>query len=228
MRKLVLYGIVLGLSITVFLQMPGTNVNGSAEIKMAIVFISDYDGVDQNELDKGCDFYDHLINDGKGHCEVIFLAPEGTTRSDGLPTKSNLMGAFDLVANDPNSDKDVVIWISDHHGAHVESTYLQLTDGKLYSSDMDDYMDDMVYQDLTFILNGAKSGLLGPDLYEEGRTIMSSMKSDQTNDPDEFDIARSLVDPSADTDEDGEVSYKEAFTMEKSLLNNQDPQIWED
>lgn len=225
LRKLTLFGLVLGLSLSIFVNMPGTEVNGSEDMKMAIVLVSDWNGYDQDEVDKATDFYDHLISEGNGHCEVIFLAPDGTERSDGGPTRSNLVSAFELVANDTNSNKDVVIWISDHQGAIIES-YLQLDGGKLYSSDMDTWMDDMVYEDLTLILGGERSGLAGSDLCQNGRTIMSSMGPNQEVD-DGFDIARSLSDPSADSDGDGEVSYKEAFNNEKSYLTDQDPQIWE-
>jgi len=89
-----------------------------------------------------------------------------------------------------------------------------------------DWFDETEYQELTVILNGNRSALAGSDLSGTDRDILCSMGSTQSFQTDQFNITRSLEDPTADSNSDGEVSYMEAFLKEDQNLqfDTQDPE----
>jgi hypothetical protein len=90
--------------------------------------------------------------------------------------------------------------------------------GQISASTIDGWLDDVTCSEMTVILNGEKSALAGPALDTTSRDVICSMKSDQTYCPDNFDIASSLDDPNADANNDGTITYIEAYENEKDLL----------
>ncbi|MGA1821925.1 MAG: hypothetical protein ACMUIG_05305 [Thermoplasmatota archaeon] len=224
---LAIFGLVTGL----ILYSPVSFVTGEdMEEGLALIVVSDYAGGCHSETQKGIDFYDHLIQKGYGHGDIVLLAPTGVPNRDNSPTKTNIVSALQDIADDTDDEKEVVIWISDHIGAETNSTFFRFTDGNLATSDMDDELDEIECGDMTVIIGGSYSGLAGPDLYETGRTIITSMDDDQDYTPDLFDIARGLRTPSADSNDNGIISFREAYASEVSQISwsGQYPMIWED
>ncbi|MDG6226271.1 MAG: hypothetical protein QCI82_12305, partial [Candidatus Thermoplasmatota archaeon] len=68
------------------------------------------------------------------------------------------------------------------------------------------------------------------DLADPSRGVICSMGWNQTFDPDNFNITRSLEDPTADLDSDGIVDYIEAYNKEVENLSGtgQYPVLFQD
>ena len=193
---------------------------------MAIIIVSE--NTEASELGKAVSFYDHLLDEGYGPDNVLFLTPSSVPGSDGTANLSNIVDGFDYLIEDEENDKDVVIYISDHCSGIINGALFEFSGDTLEVSTIDGWIDDMKFDDLTFIIGGERSGLAGPELEADDRVIMSSMGSDEMSTPDLFNITRSLENDDADLNNNGEVSFVEAFYYEKSLLQvgTQTPQIW--
>ncbi len=193
---------------------------------MAIIIVSE--NTEASELGKAVSFYDHLLNGGYGPDNVLFLTPSSVPGSDGISNLYNIEEGFESLIKDREKDKDIVIYISDHCGGIINGALFEFSGDILEVSTIDGWIDDMKFDDLTFIIGGERSGLAGPELEENDRVIMSSMGSFEMSTPDQFNITRSLENKDADLNNNGEVSFVEAFYYEESLLQNEDqtPQIW--
>jgi hypothetical protein len=82
---------------------------------------------------------------------------------------------------------------------------------------MDYLLDQMQYQEMNIVLNGNRSALAGSTLSGTSRTIICSMGVNSSFEEDQFDIARGLNDQTADTNNDGHVSYSEAYWKERTI-----------
>ena len=193
---------------------------------MAIIIVSE--NTEASELGKAVSFYDHLIDEGYGPDNVLFLTPSSVPGSDGTANLSNIEDGFDSLIEDDEEDKDILIYISDHCGGMINGATFEFSNETLNVSTIDIWMDEMVFDDLTFIIGGDRSGLAGPELEADDRVIISSMGSDEMSTPDLFNITRSLECAWADFNNDGHVSYIEAFLREKYRLffEPQTPHIW--
>ena len=200
--------------------------DGSSSSDLALIVVSDYGGTDQFELDKALDLYNYLLDDGFSADNILFLADDSATGIDDVPDLDNIEDGFDWLKENADCNTDVIIYISDNLHGTQSDPYFRFSDGNLYASKIEDWVDDITFDELTFIGTGPHSGLFGKDLKDTDRTIMASMKANEDATPDEFDIVRGLNDPSADTNNDGMVSFEEAFYKESSTVTGQTPQIW--
>ncbi len=193
---------------------------------MSIIIVSE--NAEASELGKAVSFYDHLIDEGYGPDNVLFLTPSSVPGSDGISNLYNIEEGFDSLIEDKQKDKDIVIYISDHCGGIINGALFEFSGETLEASTIDGWIDDMRFDDLTFIIGGDRSGLAGSELEDDDRVIMSSMGSYEMSTPDQFNITRSLENDDADLNGNGEVSFVEAFYYEKYLLENgaQTPQLW--
>ncbi len=180
------------------------------------------------EEEKALYFYDHLIDEGYDSERIDFLAYDNTTNSDRISNVSNIEDSFDSLINNSDPNKEIVIYIADHEQGTRGNSYFEFVDGNISSSTLDGWMDEISCSELTVILLGNRSGLSGDTLSDINRLVMSSMRYDETNYPDHFNITRSLKDPLSDSDGDGEVSFEEAFWKERDLImgSGQTPCIW--
>ncbi len=208
----------------------GSSIGETSVEKHAIIIVSSYGAPDAHEVEKADDLYGHLIEDGYSPDNIDFLTPYNIAGSTGISHVDDVEASFDRIVDNSNS-KEVVIYVSDHSKRTLSlgDVVFQFDDGDISTSTIDSWIDDMVYNDITIIVGGDRSGLAGPELFETGRVVMSSMDYDEVVDEDQFDIARSLNDPDADADGDGEVTFTEAFDNEVTLLasSDQTPRIWE-
>ncbi|MCK5773550.1 MAG: hypothetical protein KAH57_07150 [Thermoplasmata archaeon] len=193
---------------------------------MAIIIVSE--NAEASELGKAASFYGHLLNGGYCSDNVLFLTPSSVPGSDGTSNLSNIEDGFGSLVEDNETDKDVVIYISDHCGGCIDGAIFEFSNGTLNVSTIDGWIDDMTFDDLTFIIGGDRSGLAGPELEGDDRVIISSMGSDEMSTPDRFNITRGLESAWADFNNDGHISYIEAFISEKIrlLLEPQTPRLW--
>ncbi len=202
------------------------NVDAQNSDDKALIIVSSYNGTNQFELDKAIDLYDYLIDRGLQKEDIQFLCTGTLAIRDGDPTTSNIVNGFEWLAEDATTNSDVFIYVSDHTHAISSDPFYRFSDGNIYSSDIEDWLDDISYSTLNYITLGDHSGLIGSDLTDTDRTVISSMGSAQSVSIDAFDIARGLADTEADTDNDGIVSFEEAFYSEENLITGQDPVIW--
>ena len=193
---------------------------------MALVVVSG--NTESSELGKAVSFYDYLLDEGYSPDNILFLTPSSVPGSDGTSNLSNVEDGFDALVDDDEEDKDIVIYISDHCGGYVDHATFEFSSETLNVSTVDGWIDDMIFDDLTFIIGGGRSGLAGPELDGSGRVIISSMSSTDQSFPDQFNMTRGLECGRADFNNDGRVSFIEAFFMEKFMLffEDQTPQIW--
>jgi hypothetical protein len=203
------------------------NGEGSTVERKCLIIVSGHGGYSQHELGKASSFRDHLLED-ISEDDIKYLTDPDDPDSDGPANVSNIENAFDWLKDECDSNTEVLVYIFDHIVIiNSEETFL-FDDGNITASAIDSWLDDVSYSKTTIILNGERSGLGGPDLTGSYRDVICSMRSYQTNDPDLFNITRSLKDPSADLDSDGVVSFVEAFWNEVILLRGtgQDPVLF--
>lgn len=192
----------------------------------AIIVVSDLNGYDDDELGKALSFYDYLIEEGFTTSNIEFLVDDGVPGQDDEGSKSNVESALSSLAND-TSIKNIIIYISDNGHAGVNTDYYQFEDGNLSKPYIEAWMDDMTYNELTYISMGNHSGLFGNSLLDDDRVIIASMDPTESVDPDNFNITRSLEDPLNDDNNDNWVSFEEAFYAERDLVGvYQTPMIW--
>ncbi len=151
---------------------------------------------------------------------MVYLTDTGRPGSDDFATVSNVEDAFSWLINNCDSNTRVNVYIMDHVQMIDNQPWFRFEDGTISASTMDGWLDQVSCSDMTVILNGERSALCGPALDGSSRDVICSMGSDQNYCPDNFDIAESLGDPTADTDSDGVVSYVEAYEKEKALLQS--------
>ncbi len=153
---------------------------------------------------------------------LCVITEDSRTGCDDDPTISNIEEAFSWLENTSESSSQPVIYISDHVIWTMGNATFQFSDGNLSANTIDGWLNSTQYQDLTMILNGNRSALAGPDLKDSSREIFCSMRSTQSFDEDLFNITRGLNDPTSDIDDDGDVSYHEAYLKECYNLRNED------
>lgn len=214
------------LIIALFLVLCADESNASfSSSDRAVIVVADYNGYNENELEKAKSFYDYLIDEGFTASNIDFLVDDSISGYDGEGNKTNVVSALSSLAND-TSDKEIVIYISDHGHADVDD-YYRFDDGNVTESTISAWLDDMVYSELTYLSLGNHSGLFGTDLLDEDRIIIASMDEFESSDPDRFNITRSLEDPLNDDNNDNWVSFEEAFYAERDLVDAyQTPIIW--
>ena len=196
--------------------------------RCAIIIVSDLDGFDPEELEKAYQFYQYLLDKEYTEDDIYFLTEDSRTGCDDDPTISNIEEAFSWLENTSESSSQPVIYISDHVIWSMGNLTFRFSDGNITISTINEWLNSTIYQELTFILGGNRSGLAGPELRGPGKTVICSMVADQVSFPDLFNITRGLEDPTSDIDGDGEVSYHEAFLKEREELrfSDQDPQYF--
>ncbi len=185
----------------------------------SLIIVSGYGGYTSHELNKASSFRNHLL-DSCSSDDIIYLTDTGMSGSDGTATVSNVEDAFFWLINNCDSNTKVAVYIMDHMQMINNQPRFRFDNGVTSASEMDSWLDQVSCAEMTVILNGEKSALCGPSLDTSSRDVICSMGSQQTYCPDNFDIADSLDDPSADTDGDGTVSYIEAYENEKDLLES--------
>lgn len=197
--------------------------------RYGMIVVSNLTTIDQNEISKAVSFYQHLITKGWYQSNLEFLGPDQISVATGIANVTNVENAFKDIINNQLGDKEVMIYIADHLWDGYSDVILELTDGNITSSVINDWLNNMTYSKLTFIMNGEHSGLAGPEFSNPSRNIICSMGSNDEFSPDQFNITRGLINPKADTNKDGEVSFVEAYYSEKNYLrriSNQIPELW--
>ena len=194
--------------------------------RCAIIIVSDLDGFDPEELEKAYQFYQYLLDKEYTDEDIYFLTEGSRYGSDGAPTISNIESAFSWLQNTSESSSQPVVYISDHVIWALGNVTFRFSDGNITTSAINSWLNSTIYQELTMILTGNRSGLACEEISSNNREVISSMRWDQTFHPDPFNITRGLRDSSADINRDGEVSYYEAFLKERYTLrfSDQDPQ----
>ncbi|MBN1389454.1 MAG: hypothetical protein JXA22_02315 [Candidatus Thermoplasmatota archaeon] len=195
---------------------------------MAIIIVSDYEGYDSIETNKALAYFDHLTSTSIDEENIFFLCSDGVPGQDFPANISNVHYAFEELAKDNCPNKDIYLYISDsaHGDAYME--YYQFIDGNICRSEIEYWLDSMMYSNLHYISLGNRSGSIGSTLVDTTRTIISSMGPNDDAEIDLFNITRSLIDPDADLNDDGSVSYIEAFYSEEAILEQfyQYPILW--
>jgi len=206
----------------------GADASSTSERK-AIIIVSNITFTDTNEMNKMTAFYNHLIEDGWSDSEIKVLCPGSSSLSEGIANCSNVENELDDLSSTNSTYEDVIIYISDHGILSENETYLQFTDGNISTDTMDSYFDNTSYDQMTIIMCGNQSGLVGEPFSDPYRDILCSMGEGDYFSPDNFNITRGLENEYADIDRDGVVSFVEAFYSEKALLSittGQVPRMW--
>lgn len=205
-----------------------TTSSSSRTERKALLIVSNITCMDSHEMGKMTSFHDHLVDQGWSGNDIEVLCPDKSPISEGIANRSNVDSGLKSIS-DSGSLNEVVIYISDHNTQFGNHTYFRFTDG-LYSFDrFESHYDNMTYNRLTMIVNGNQSGLAGDPFSGPDRDVMCSMGAGQQFNPDQFNITRGLQNHFADRDNDGKVSYVEAFYSEYWLLRrttSQVPRIW--
>ncbi|MGA1792526.1 MAG: hypothetical protein ACMUHM_01105 [Thermoplasmatota archaeon] len=203
-------------------------VNADPQEYRALIIISDYEGTDDHELEKGVAFYDYLIENGYHDDDIIFLTSENVSCMDDNVTIENINEAFQWLIDEGKQKTTVNVYISDNTHHIASRSYYQFSNGTVNCSDIIRWIDQISYDTLNYITLGNHSGWFGPQLVGENRVVISSMREFEESFVDRFNITRSLEDPTADTDCDGKVSFVEAFYNEEQLLirYDQHPVLW--
>jgi len=195
--------------------------------KKCVIIVSGNEGYTQHELDKASSFREYLLE----NCsidDIIYLTDPSDPFSDGAANVSNIEKAFEWLRSESGQMTEVMVYIFDHITMIADEETFQFDDGNIEVDTIELCLEDVECLSMTVILNGERSGLGGPILFDGCRDVICSMGPDQDMDPDLFNITRSLKDPSADLDGDGEVSFIEAYWNEVILLRGagQDPVLY--
>jgi hypothetical protein len=193
--------------------------------RLALIIVSGRSGYSQPELEKASLFRAYLSDQDHEDEQVRYLTSPNEPGSDGEPTTENVASAFEWLRNRSGGHTEVTIYISDHAQIIEGGPMFQFNDGNISMDTIDGWLDQVEHCGMRIVINGPMSGLGGLGLSGHSRAIYCSMRSSQNCVPDLFNITRGLNDPAADMDEDGAVSFDEAFDMEKELLkgSGQDP-----
>ncbi len=171
---------------------------------------------------------EYLIDDGYEEEDIDLISAGDSEYIDSIDSLSNINASFSDLISESDEDTEVVVYISDN--GHAENGYpsLWFMDGNISGIQFDSWFDEITCSEFTFIIGGNRSGIIGPDVADPSRTVMSSMRGDQVAFPDQFNITRSLKDLSADSDNDGVVSFVESFCKEVFILGGtgQDPVLF--
>ncbi|MGA1820231.1 MAG: hypothetical protein ACMUHU_04395 [Thermoplasmatota archaeon] len=194
----------------------------------ALIIVSDFEGTDQHELGKAIAFYDNLIENGYHDEDIIFLTSEDTSCTDDNVTIDIIKDAFQWLIDEGKQKTTVNVYISDNSHNVNSTSYYRFSDGIVNCSDIIRWIDQISYDNLNYITLGNHSGWFGPQLVGTNRVVISSMREFEESFVDRFNITRSLKNPNADTNCDGEVSFVEAFYSEEKLLirYDQHPVLW--
>ncbi|MBN1540344.1 MAG: hypothetical protein JW939_09390 [Candidatus Thermoplasmatota archaeon] len=195
------------------------------ETRCAIIIVSDLEGLDQHELDKADMFYQYLLDEGYDEDEIAYLTDSSMSGHDGLPNVTNILSSISWLQTTSTTTSDPVIYVYDHEKMINNVPAFQFSDGDITSCYFDSMLDQTEYQHLTLILNGNHSAMAASDLSDDHRTVICSMDPDRTYEVDQFNIARGLSDPNADLDDNGAVSFSEAYwsEMQRPEVLVQDP-----
>ena len=228
-KKTIGVGLFL-VALLTFILFTSLPVNGTSYDRLALIVVSSYGGTDEFELEKAVAFYDYLIDEGYDEDEIFFLTDEKVTGKDDNASVSDIDDAFDAFTSDSKQRTEVRIYVSDNSHAIEGQSYYRFKDGNISCNSIIQWVDSLKFEDLVYITLGNHSGLFGERLSGNGRVIMSSMRDYEKSSVDHFNITRSLEDEEADVNEDGDVSFKEAFYKEQERLEEyefQNPEIWE-
>jgi len=202
------------------------NGQGSSE-KKCLIIISGLDGYSDHEVGKSASFRNHLLQNCSMN-DICYLTDPSQSFSDGPANLSNIVNAIEWLKGCSGPNTEVTVYIFDHIlMIENEATFL-FDDANISSQIFDSWLDQVQCSKMTVILNGERSGLGGSVLAAPSRDIICSMRSDQQFIPDQFNITRSLEDPTADMNDDEIVDYIEAYWKEVEWLqeSGQDPLLY--
>lgn len=221
--------ILLCAAIISLLPFLNTTSADPTETRCALMIVSDLEGLDEHELDKADMFYQYLLDEGYDEDEIIYLTDGSMNGYDGLPNVTNILSSISWLQSTSTTASNPVVYVYDHEKMINNVPTFQFSDGNITSCYLDSMLDQTEYQHLTLILNGNHSAMAASDLSDDHRTVICSMDSDKTYDVDKFNIARGLNDPDADLDDNGTVSFGEAYwsEMQRPEVLDQDPVLIE-
>jgi len=197
--------------------------------RFALIIVSNLTTVDQTEVSKAVSLYQYLLVQGWEEENIDLLGPDQISYSDGIANVSNVAKGFDRLIDNNLPGKEVLIHVSDHIRDNNATVNITFTDGIINTSEMGEWLDDIICSRLTFVMTGNRSGSVGPEFCGPGRDIICSMNRSAGFVPDQFNITRGLTNPRADTNHDGVVSFVEAYYSERVwlLMNTQQvPELW--
>jgi hypothetical protein len=218
-----LFGI--GILMVMIILAKGVSATDPPE-NLCLIIVSGSMGYSSHETGKAMSFYDHLIDTSLyGEDDIAFLAEPTVPHVDGSANITNIENAFEWLINYSEPITEVTIYIYDHQQFIDGNVSFSFEGGNITLESIASWVENITCESITVILNGERSGLGGEILSGSNRDIICSMGSNQYYDPDNFNITRSLEDPTADLDSNGLVDYIEAFTREVELLQGfgQDP-----
>ncbi|MFO8051612.1 MAG: hypothetical protein R6V01_07940, partial [Thermoplasmatota archaeon] len=83
---------------------------------------------------------------------------------DSVDLISNIDASFQDLIDDPNEEKEVVIYISDNGHAENGNPSLQFRDGNITGTQFDRWFENISWSGFTFMIGGNRSGIIGPDV----------------------------------------------------------------
>jgi len=202
----------LGLVLILFIIIDNVEASNPPET-ICLIIVSGNGGYSQTELSKASSFYDHMLEELDSE-DIRYLTDQLDPSSEGPANYSNIEAAFEWLEMSSSPEVEVIIYISDHEKRVYDEIFFTFDDCDISITTMDQWFDLVSCSGMTLILNGERSGLAGPELIVPDRDIFCSMEEDQEFDPDLFNITRGLKDPTADLNNDNNVSYMEAFLKE--------------
>jgi len=205
------------------------NVEGdeTATDEKHLIIVSGYLGYSHDSVNKASSYKEYL----KTNCsksDIYYLTDPLDIESDGPSNLSNIEKAFQWLSSNSNSNTKVSVYIFDHITMIDHNATFLFDDCNISTNTIDSWLEMVICESMTVILNGERSSLGGEYLKDSNREVICSMEYYQEFDPDNFNITRSLEDQTSDINGDGEISYLEAYQNECELLENtgQNPVIW--
>ncbi len=182
---------------------------------MAIIIASE--NTEAREVGKTV-IFTHLIDDGIYSNNIQFLTPTIVTGLIDISHVSNIEDGFDTLVQNDEQDNDIDIYSSDYCGGCVNGTIFEFSYEIFFVSTICVWIDDLVYDDLTLLNGGERSGLASPELEESGRVKRSSLELNEMSTPDGFNITRSLENPLSGKNGDETITSEEPFHLECDIF----------
>jgi hypothetical protein len=217
-----LFILVISLLVLTIAVMIPSSMNSGGEIvmeeKLALIIVSGHNGYSNMELDKASAFRDYLFENLYESDQIRYLTSMEREGSDGEATVENVESAFEWLKNTTDPQCEVTVYISDHAQIIDNVPMFQFNNGNISGETIDEWLCLFDCQFIKIVVNGQRSGLVGAELSNFDRSVLCSMRSYQDYIPDAFNITRSLKNMAADQNQDGIVSFEEAFDREAALL----------
>ncbi|MFO8050199.1 MAG: hypothetical protein R6V01_00680, partial [Thermoplasmatota archaeon] len=126
----VIFPIIIVLGSLSFIHLDEVAGEDAEDIK-AIVMVSSCKGENAYEINKAISFVEYLIDEGCGENDIDLISVGDSDLIDSVDLISNIDASFQDLIDDPNEEKEVVIYISDNGHAENGNPSLQFRDGNI-------------------------------------------------------------------------------------------------